>query len=215
MPDADPLVVGITGATGAIFGVRVLQRLREVPRVATHLVLSSWARANIALETGYEVRDVLALADHVHGRGDQAAAISSGSFRTAGMIIAPCSMKSLAGIRTGFADGLIGRAADVTLKERRKLVLLPRESPLSEVHLDNMLAVSRMGAVVLPPVPAFYNRPSSVDDIVDHVVTRVLDQFDIDTGRTRRWQGVGTARGGRAQQTTGPEAGNREEEQQA
>lgn len=215
MPDADPLVVGITGATGAVFGIRILQRLREVPHVATHLVLSSWARANIGLETGYEVRDVLAMADHVHGRGDQAAAISSGSFRTTGMIIAPCSAKSLAGIRTGFADGLIGRAADVTLKERRKLVLVPRESPLSEVHLDNMLALSRMGAVVLPPVPAFYNYPSSVDDIVEHVVARVLDQFDIDTCRARRWQGISTARDGRTRQTTGPEAGNRGEEQRA
>lgn len=214
MPDADALVVGITGATGAIIGIRVLQRLREVPHVETHLVLSNWARANIALETGYEVRDVLAMADHVHGRGDQTAAISSGSFRTAGMLVAPCSMKSLAGIRTGFADGLIGRAADVTLKERRKLVLVPRESPLSEVHLDNMLALSRMGAVILPPMPAFYNHPSSVDDIVDHVIARALDQFDIDTGCTRRWQGIGTACDS-APQTTGPEAGNRGEEQRA
>lgn len=203
----DSLVVGITGATGAVIGIRTLERLREVPNVETHLVLSNWGRANVALETDYEVRDVLALADHVHGQGDQAAAIFSGSFRTSGMIVASCSMKSLAGIRTGFADGLIGRAADVTLKERRRLVLVPRESPLSEVHLDNMLALSRMGATILPPMPAFYNQPSSVDDIVDHVVARALDQFDINTGGTCRWQGVSTVRDGRAPQTTGPRAG--------
>ena len=131
------LIVGITGATGAPFGVRLLELLRDLPEVETHLVMSRWARTTIELETPYTVREVAKLADVVHGSGDQAASISSGSFRTDGMIIAPCSMKTLAGIRTGYADGLVGRAADVVLKERRKLVLVPRETPLSEIHLEN------------------------------------------------------------------------------
>jgi flavin prenyltransferase len=185
------LVVAMTGATGAPFGVRLLERLREAEGVETHLVLSQWARSTIELETGRNVREVLELADVSYKSNDQGAAISSGSFRTDGMIVVPCSMKTLAGIRTGYADGLVCRAADVTLKERRKLVLVPRETPLSEIHLENMLSLSRMGAVVVPPMPAFYNHPTSVADIVDHVVTRVLDQFDLPTPSARRWTGLG------------------------
>jgi flavin prenyltransferase len=189
------LIVGITGATGAPFGVRLLELLRDLPDVETHLVMSRWARATIELETPYSVREVAKLADVHHGSGDQAASISSGSFRTDGMIIAPCSMKTLAGIRTGYADGLIGRAADVVLKERRKLVLVPRETPLSEIHLENMLALTRMGAMIVPPMPAFYNHPQCVGDIIDHVAMRVLDQFGIEAPvDTPRWSGLPAAR---------------------
>ena len=144
------LIVGMTGATGAPLGVRLLEALHELPQVETHLVLSRWARTTIELETSYSAREVAKLAEVVHGAGDQAATISSGSFRTDGMVIVPCSMKTLAGIRVGYADGLVGRAADVVLKERRKLVLVPRETPLSEIHLDNMLALARMGASGVP-----------------------------------------------------------------
>ena len=188
------LIVGVTGATGAPFGVRLLEMLRDISDVETHLVMSRWARTTIELETPYTAREVGKLADVVHGSGDQAATISSGSFRSAGMVIAPCSMKSLAGIRSGYADGLVGRAADVVLKERRKLVLVPRESPLSEIHLENMLALTRMGAVMVPPMPAFYNNPQSTGDIVDHVLHRVLDQFDLPAPDARRWGGLREAR---------------------
>nr|WP_323748156.1 non-oxidative hydroxyarylic acid decarboxylases subunit B [Catenulispora rubra] len=187
------LIVAMTGATGAPFGVRLLEALRTVEGVETHLVLSRWARTTIELETPYTAREVTELADVSYGPGDQAAVIASGSFRTDGMVVIPCSMKTLAGIRAGYADDLIGRAADVVLKERRKLVLVPRETPFSEIHLDNMLALSRMGVVVAPPVPAFYNRPGSVDDIIDHVVARVLDQFDIAVPFARRWNGLADA----------------------
>jgi len=184
------IVVGMTGATGAALGVEVLRRLQECQGVETHLVLSRWARATIGLETELSVADVAELADVVYSGDDQSAAISSGSFLTEGMVIVPCSMKTLAGIRAGYADGLIVRAADVTLKERRRLVLVPRETPLSEIHLDNMLALARMGVRMVPPMPAFYNHPSTVDDIVAHVVTRILDQFDIESPTARRWNGV-------------------------
>ncbi|MEU4659283.1 UbiX family flavin prenyltransferase [Streptomyces sp. NPDC023723] len=188
------LVVGMTGASGAPIGVRLLEVLRGIDGVETHLVLSRWARTTIELETPYSAREVAKLADVVHGPGDQAAAISSGSYPTDGMVVAPCSMKTVAGIRTGYADGLIGRAADVTLKERRRLVLVPRETPLSEIHLENLLALSRMGAVVLPPVPAFYNRPTGLDDLVDHLVARVLDQLGLVTDHPGRWTGLAAAR---------------------
>jgi 4-hydroxy-3-polyprenylbenzoate decarboxylase len=184
------IVVGMTGATGAVLGIELLRRLRQCLDVETHLVLSRWARATIHLETELSARDVEGLADVVYSWDDQAAAISSGSFRVGGMVIAPCSMKTLAGIRMGYADGLIARAADVTLKERRRLVLVARETPLSEIHLDNMLALARMGASIVPPMPAFYNHPASVGDIVGHIVTRILDQFDIESPTAQRWGGV-------------------------
>jgi 4-hydroxy-3-polyprenylbenzoate decarboxylase len=184
------IVVGMTGATGAVLGVEVLRRLQQCPDVQTHLVLSRWARATIQLETELSAGDVSELADVVYSSDDQAAAISSGSFRTDGMVVVPCSMKTLAGIRMGYADGLIARAADVTLKEHRRLVLVPRETPLSEIHLDNMLALARMGVSVVPPMPAFYNHPASVGDIVEHIVTRVLDQFGIESPTAKRWTGV-------------------------
>lgn len=182
------LVVGMTGATGAIIGIRLLEALRE-REVETHLVVSKWARATIQMETDWSVRDVMALASKTWSEQDQAAAISSGSFRVEGMVIAPCSMKTLAAIRAGYGDGLIARAADVTLKEQRRLVLIPRESPLNVIHLENMLALAKAGAMMLPPMPAFYNRPASIDDIVNHIVSRVLDQFGLDNNLTRRWEG--------------------------
>ena len=188
------LVIGVTGATGAPLAVRLLETLRAMDDVETHLVMSRWARTTVELETPYTAREVGKLADVVYGPGDQAAAISSGSFRTDGMVICPCSMKTLAGIRAGYADGLVGRAADVVLKERRKLVLVPRETPLSEIHLENMLALSRMGVVMVPPMPAFYNAPQSLDDVVDHVVSRVLDQFGLSAPQGRRWTGLAAAR---------------------
>ncbi|EGT0667378.1 UbiX family flavin prenyltransferase [Citrobacter werkmanii] len=184
------LIVGMTGATGAPLGVSLLQALREMSEVETHLVLSKWAKTTIELETPYSVRDVSALADYCHNPADQAATISSGSFRTDGMIIIPCSMKTLAGIRAGYAEGLVGRAADVVLKEGRKLVLVPREMPLSTIHLENMLVLSRMGVTMVPPMPAFYNHPQTVDDITQHIVARVLDQFGLEHPNARRWQGL-------------------------
>ncbi|NWJ25447.1 non-oxidative hydroxyarylic acid decarboxylases subunit B [Rhizobium sp. RM] len=182
------IVVGITGATGAILGIRVLEALRMLG-VETHLIVSKWARVTIQTETPHSLEHVLSLADKVYNERDQAAAVSSGSFRTNGMIIVPCSMKTLAAIRSGFAEDLIARAADVVLKERRRLVLVPREAPLNAIHLENMLALTNAGAQMLPPMPAFYNHPKSIDDIIDHVVSRILDQFDLDNDLTKRWQG--------------------------
>lgn len=182
------IVVGITGASGAIFGIRALEALK-VLSIETHLIMSRWARTTIATETGYAVEKVEALASAVYHHDNQAAAVSSGSFRTDGMIIAPCSMKTLAAIRIGYSESLICRAADVVLKERRKLVLLARESPFSEIHLENMLALTRMGAVIFPPVPAFYNHPKSLDEAVHHIAGRLLDQFGLDMPHMSRWEG--------------------------
>ncbi|MDQ0779982.1 4-hydroxy-3-polyprenylbenzoate decarboxylase [Streptomyces aurantiacus] len=184
------LVVAITGATGAMLGVRLLEELRVHGDVETHLVISRWARTTLKTETGLTARSVSALADVTYSPDDQGAAIASGSFPVDGMAVMPCSMKTLAAIRTGYADGLVARAADVTLKERRRLVLVPRETPFGDIHLENLLALSRAGAVILPPMLTFYNRPSTVDDMVDHIVARTLDQFGIASGRARRWQGL-------------------------
>ena len=182
------IIVGITGATGAIYGVRILQRLREAG-AETHLVISRWGARTLLHETPYSREQVEALATATYAPGDMGAAISSGSFRTDGMVIAPCSAKTLAAIAHGFGENLVHRAADVILKERRRLVLVVREAPLSAIHLENMLKLSQMGAVVLPPMPAFYNHPRTVDDVVDHTVSRVLDQFGIDVAGVERWAG--------------------------
>jgi len=182
------VIVGITGATGAIYGVRLLELLRDAG-VETHLVISRWGARTLVHETPYSREQVEALAAITYPPGDMGAAISSGSFRTDGMIIAPCSAKTLAAIAHGFGDNLIHRAADVVLKERRRLVLLVREAPLSDIHLENMLKLSRMGAVMLPPLPAFYNHPRTIDDLVDHTVSRVLDQFGLETSGVERWAG--------------------------
>ena len=183
------LIVGITGATGTIFGVRLLQMLHG-SGVETHLVVSKWAARTLAHETPYSLQDVQELATRSYGIGAQGAAISSGSFVTMGMVIAPCSMRTLAAIAHGIGDNLIHRAADVILKERRKLVLVVRESPFSEIHLENMLKLARMGVVILPPVPAFYNNPQNLDDIINHITMRVIDQFDIHLDVMNRWDGV-------------------------
>jgi flavin prenyltransferase len=180
------LIVGISGASGAVYGVRLLKALQE-SGVETHLVMSRSAEVTLAYETDLKVADVQALADYVHPIGDIGAAISSGSFRTEGMIIAPCSIRSLAEIAYGTTTGLLTRAADVVLKERRRLVLLVRETPLHTGHLRAMTAASENGAIVMPPVPAFYTRPESVEDIVDHTIGRVLDLFGIDNPLVRRW----------------------------
>jgi len=188
------IIVAITGATGAIYGVRLLERLGEAG-VETHLVLSRWGARTLLHETPYTRKQVEALATVSHPPGDMGAAISSGSFRTDGMVIAPCSAKTLAAIATGVSENLVHRAADVVLKERRRLVLVAREAPLSEIHLENMLKLARMGAVVLPPLPAFYHHPRTIDDIVDHTVARVLDQFGLELRGAPRWAGemnVGT-----------------------
>jgi 4-hydroxy-3-polyprenylbenzoate decarboxylase len=182
------LIVGITGATGAIYGVRLLERLREAG-VDTHLVISRWGARTLLHETSWSRERVEALATATYAPADMGAAISSGSFRTDGMVIAPCSAKTLAAIAHGFGDNLIHRAADVVLKERRRLVLSVREAPLSDIHLENMLKLSRMGAVILPPLPAFYNNPRTIDDVVDYTVARILDQFDIHVESAMRWSG--------------------------
>ena len=182
------VIVGITGATGVIYGVRLLERLREAG-VETHLVISRWGARTLTHETPYTREQVEALAQTSYAPGDMGAAISSGSFQTAGMIIVPCSAKTLGAIAHGFGDGLIHRAADVILKERRKLLLAVREAPLSDIHLENMLKLSRMGAVVLPPMPAFYNHPQTIDDVVEHTVARMLDQFGVELPETSRWSG--------------------------
>jgi 4-hydroxy-3-polyprenylbenzoate decarboxylase len=182
------LIVAITGATGAIYGVRILERLREAG-AETHLVISRWGARTLLHETTWSREQVEALASVTYAPADMGAVISSGSFRTDGMIIAPCSAKTLASIAHGYGDNLVHRAADVILKERRKLVLAVREAPLSAIHLENMLKLSRMGAVILPPMPAFYNHPQSVSDIVDHTVARILDQFGVEIPEAARWAG--------------------------
>lgn len=182
------VVVAITGATGAIFGVQILARLRELD-IESHLVISGWGARTIEHETGHSVNDIREMADVVYRTGDQAAAVSSGSFLTEGMIVAPCSVKTLATIATGVASDLVSRAADVTLKEGRRLVLMVREAPLSPLHLENMLKLARLGVSIVPPVPAFYNHPGSVEDVVEHIVTRALDQLHLHSTKTPRWDG--------------------------
>jgi len=180
--------VGMTGATGAILGVRLLEVLRD-SAVETHLIASNWALRTVEHETGMMARQVMDMATTAYRADDMGAAVSSGSFRTAGMVVVPCSMRSVAAIAHGTGDHLVHRAADVILKERRKLVLVARETPLSDIHLENLLKLSRMGVTILPPMPAFYNHPESLADMVDHIVQRLLDQFDIDIAIGRRWDG--------------------------
>lgn len=181
------LIVALTGASGSIYGVRLLQKLRG-SGIETHLIMSRWAARTVVHETPYTPQQVQKLADVVHPLTDQGASISSGSFLTMGMVVAPCSMRTLAAIAHGIGDNLIHRAADVVLKERRKLVLAVRESPMSEIHLENMLKLSRMGVVIAPPLPAFYARPNSIDEMVDYSVSRLLDQLGIHLDADR-WRG--------------------------
>jgi flavin prenyltransferase len=181
-----PLVIGMTGASGAIYGMRLLEILGALG-ITTHLVMSRSAEITIAHETDFKIADIKALATHVHAPHDIAASIASGSFRTRGMIVAPCSIRSMSEIATGVTSGLLTRAADVTLKERRRLVLMVRETPLHLGHLRTMVQLAEMGTIIAPPVPAFYARPTSLTEMVDHTVGRVLDLFDIDSGTVRRW----------------------------
>jgi len=183
------LIVGISGATGSIYGIRLLQTLAG-SGIESHLILSKWGGRTLVHETGYTLDQVHQLAFRHYAPGDQGAAVSSGSFLTAGMVVAPCSMRTLAAIAHGNGEHLIHRAADVVLKERRKLVLVVREAPFSEIHLENMLKLARIGVVILPPVPAFYNRPQNIEQLVDHTVMRILDQFDIHLDLMPRWDGA-------------------------
>lgn len=180
------LIVGISGASGVVYGIRALQLLREAG-VETHLVMTRSAEITLAHETDLKVAGVRALADVTHSQVDIGAAISSGSFKTLGMLVAPCSIRSMSEIATGVTSGLLSRAADVVLKERRRLVLMVRETPLHTGHLRAMTQLSEIGAIIAPPMPAFYARPQSIDDLVDHTVGRMLDLFGIDTGRVKRW----------------------------
>jgi flavin prenyltransferase len=183
------LIVGMSGASGVIYGIRLLETLRSMAAVETHLIISRGARLNIALETSWSVKDVESLADVVHSDQNLAAAISSGSFQTDGMVIVPCSMKTLSGVVNSYADNLVVRAADVVLKERRPLVLVPRESPLHVGHTRMLHEAAVMGAIICPPMPAFYTGPQTVDEIVNHSVGRILDLFGLDSGLVTRWQG--------------------------
>ena len=182
------IVIGITGASGGVLGIRTLEAFGAAG-VETHLVVSRWGQQTLEHETGLRLEDLRARADMLYSAGDMAAAISSGSFRTIGMVIVPCSMHSLAAIALGMSENLVHRAADVVLKERLPLVLVPRETPLNDNHLENMLRLSRMGVRILPPNPAFYNHPQSVEDITDHIVARILDQFSVSSDFSRRWDG--------------------------
>lgn len=184
------LIIGMSGASGVIYGIRLLEVLQQVSAVETHLVMSDTAKMNIAVETEWSATDVAALADHVHSNKDIAATIASGSFQAAGMIVAPCSIKTLSAIANSYADSLLVRAADVILKERRRLVLVPRETPLHIGHCELLLKASQIGAIIAPPMPAHYIKPQSIDDLVDHHVGRILDLFDLDPGLVKRWQGI-------------------------
>lgn len=191
MPDRPRrIVVGITGATGAVYGVRLLARLQAVPGVETHLVVSDAASLTLHQEVGMQRRDVEALANVVHKNREIGASIASGSFQTDGMVIAPCSMKTLAAVAHGLADNLVARAADVILKERRRLILMVRETPLNLAHLRNMTAVTEMGGIIFPPLPSFYHRPASIDEMVDHTLDRVLDLIGVENSAAPRWSGM-------------------------
>ena len=185
------IIVGISGASGVVYGIRLLEVLHNAPDVETHLILSKGAAVTLSLETRHTPESVAALAHVAHDHGNLAAAVSSGSFGADGMVVAPCSMKSLAQIALSLNDNLLTRAADVTLKERRKLVLVPRETPLHLGHLRHMAALAEMGAVILPPMPSFYHGPQTILDVVDQTVGKVLDQFDIPHNLFRRWGGHG------------------------
>ena len=186
------LIIGMSGASGVIYGIRMLEVLRQQPHIETHLVMSNAAKRTVLLETDYKISEVEALADHLYTFSDIAAAISSGSYKTIGMVVVPCAMKTLSGIANSYSDNLLTRAADVVLKDRRKLVIVARETPLHLGHLRLMQTVTEMGGIIFPPMPAFYHRPQSLDDIINQTVNRVLDLFDIELDKDlfARWQGA-------------------------
>ncbi|ACV63815.1 3-octaprenyl-4-hydroxybenzoate carboxy-lyase [Desulfofarcimen acetoxidans DSM 771] len=183
------IVVGITGASGAIYGIKLLQQLKNM-KIETHLILSKWARRTIELETEHTPDSLSQLADCCYEADDQAAPVSSGSFLHQGMVIVPCSMKTLSAVAHGYTDNLISRAADVTIKENRKLILVPRESPLSSIHLENMLKLASLGVTVMPPMPAFYHKPKTIEELVLHTIGRILDHLAIDHDISHRWTGL-------------------------
>ena len=184
------LIIAITGASGAIFGIRLLEILQQMDNIETHLVISKAANITIKTETNYQLADIKKMADTYYNAEDISASIASGSFKTDGMIVAPCSIKTMSAIANSYGDNLISRAADVILKEKRKLVLLLRETPFHLIHLRNMAAVVENGGIIYPPVPAFYNNPKTIDDIINHTIYRVLDLFDIDNDKLKRWNGL-------------------------
>ena len=183
------VVVAITGASGSIYGIKVLQYLKEIKSVETHLVITASAKSTISIETDYSTLEIEALADHVHGSRDIGASIASGSFTTHGMIVAPCSIKSLSAIANSFGADLVSRAADVTLKERRPLILMVRETPFHLGHLRLMVKATEMGAIIYPPIPAFYNKPVSIDDLVDHSAGRAIEHLGFNVSSLKRWDG--------------------------
>jgi len=184
------LIIGMSGSTGIIYGIRMLEILKQIDDIESHLVMTTTAKMNVAIETEVTVKDIEALADVVHSDKDLAASISSGSFKTAGMVVVPCAMKTLSGIVHSYSDSLVVRAADVILKEHRRLVIVPRETPLHLGHTKLLYEAAQLGAIIAPPMPAFYNYPKTIDDIVNHTVGRVFDLFEIDTGMVKRWTGA-------------------------
>ncbi len=183
------IVVGVTGATGTLYAINLLRALNNTGTVNTHLIMSEWAKENLKIETNYSLADIESLAAVVYDHKNLGAKISSGSFITNGMVIVPCSMKTLSSIANGYDDNLISRTAGVMLKEGRTLILSPRETPLSPIHLENMLKLSRLGVRIVPPMPAFYNHPQSIEDVINHHVMKILDQLGIDYDKAKRWQG--------------------------
>lgn len=186
MGESLKIVVGISGSSGVIYGIRFLQALSKL-KVETHLVLSKWAKKNIEIETDENIGEILKTANYNYDEADMAAAISSGSFRTNGMAIIPCSMKTMSSIANGYDDNLISRAASVTIKENRRLVIVPRETPLSKIHISNMLKLSEIGVIILPAMPGFYHRPSTIEDLIAHIIGKTLDQFEIKNSAFTRW----------------------------
>ncbi len=183
------IVIGVSGASGTVYAINLVKKLKENPMVETHGIISAWAKENLKLESDMTLREFEGLFDYHYSNKDLGAAVASGSFLTDGMIIVPASMKTIAGISVGLGDNLIARAADVTLKEQRKLVIVPRETPLNAIHLENLTKLARLGVQVIPPIPAFYNHPETIQDLVDHHTMKLLDQFHIENETSRRWQG--------------------------
>nr|WP_191987379.1 UbiX family flavin prenyltransferase [Companilactobacillus jidongensis] len=184
------IVIGVTGASGTIYAIDLIKKLQKIPNVETHGVFSAWAKKNLQLETDYSLEEIRNMLDFYYSDSDLGATIASGSFLTDGMVIVPASMKTVASIAVGIGDNLISRAADVTLKEQRKLIMVPRETPLNTIHLENMTKLSKMGVQMIPPIPAFYNHPQTIQDLVDHQTMKVLDALRIDNDSDGRWEGI-------------------------
>ncbi|MCH4008682.1 UbiX family flavin prenyltransferase [Companilactobacillus sp.] len=184
------IVIGVTGASGTIYAIDLIKKLQKIPNIETHGILSAWAKKNLQLETDYSLKDINDMLDYTYNDSDLGAAIASGSFLTDAMVIVPASMKTIASISVGIGDNLISRAADVTLKEQRKLIMVPRETPLNTIHLENMTKLSRMGVQMIPPIPAFYNHPQTIQDLVDHQTMKIMDSLGIHTDDGSRWEGI-------------------------